>query len=87
MEKAKIVDEKLKLQEEYLKFQNSKSEEIDRLSQAIDEVQNENMSLGIGNIEEEMKIPTDIIELDIGGTHKIATSRATLTKFPSSALG
>jgi len=34
-----------------------------------------------------MKIPSEIIELDIGGTHKIATARATLTKFPSSALG
>lgn len=66
----------------------TKKEDIEKLEQAKLEVHNENLSLGSGNIdEEEMKIPTEIIELDIGGTHKLATARTTLTKFPSSALG
>ena len=70
------------------KFQIYKNLEEDKLSKAKEEVLQENLSLGTGNIEEEeMKIPSEIIELDIGGTHKIATARATLTKFPSSAIG
>ena len=88
-EKARIIDDKLKLQDDYKRFQIWKKDEVDKLQQAKQEIHDENVSLGTGNLEaeEEMKIPSEIIELDIGGTHKMATARATLTKFPSSALG
>mmetsp|Transcript_16308 Transcript_16308/g.16027 ORF Transcript_16308/g.16027 Transcript_16308/m.16027 type:complete len:180 (+) Transcript_16308:300-839(+) len=87
-ETEKVKREKIKLQDEYNKFMYYKSEEDGKLKKAKEEVLKENLTLGTGNVEEEeMKIPSEIIELDIGGTQKIATARATLTKFPSSALG
>lgn len=65
-----------------------KKDELEKLDEAKEELHNRNIQLGTGIIDnEETKIPSDIIELDIGGTHKLATARATLTKFPSSALG
>lgn len=84
-EKAKIIDEKLKLQDDYKTFLRNKKNELDKLENARYEVHQENLSLG--TLQEEEKITTEIIELDIGGTHKLATARTTLTKFPSSALG
>jgi len=76
------------LQDDYQKFLSYKKDELEKLDEAKEELHNRNIQLGTGIIDnEETKIPSDIIELDIGGTHKLATARATLTKFPSSALG
>jgi len=86
--KHKLIDDKLKMKEDFKRFQEKSKLDILNLKKAKEEVHCENLSIGASLIdEEEMKIPSDIIELDIGGTHKIATARSTLTKFPSSALG
>lgn len=87
-EKGKIVDQKLKLQENFKTFQEHKREQLEKLNKAKEDIVAENLSLGMNNNnEEESKLSSDIIELDVGGTHMIATARTTLTKFPSSDLG
>ena len=80
--------DKIKFKDKLRRFYDKKKIDMANLQKAKEEIHHVKFSTESAEIDsEEMKIQNDIIELDISGTHKIATSRSTLTKFPSSALG
>lgn len=74
--------EKLKLMEEKKKFMRKRQEEFAKLENdknILDDNRSLIESLLVNN-------ENDVIDLDIGGTHKLTTTRKTLTKFKNSGL-
>ena len=80
-ERNQMREEKLKLTEEKLAFVKEKKHQYEEL-QADKRKWEENKKR-----VEKLYSPTEhIVDLDIGGTHKITTSRATLMGAPDSTL-
>ena len=82
-----INNEKAKLQKERENIAKTKKEFNEYKAQEITKLEKEKVllkeSLKLGQNEKE----SDIIDLNIGGTHEITTTRSTLAKYKNSALG
>ena len=73
-----MKNDKLNLQKAKQKFMEFKAQEIVKIDKEKEQWK-ENLK-----IVDYLKCKeSDILELDIGGTHKITTTRSTLTKFPN----
>jgi hypothetical protein len=76
-----LKNEKLNLQKAKQKFMEFKAQEIVKIDKEKEQWK-ENLK-----IVDSLKCKeSDILDLDIGGTYKITTTRSTLTKYPNSAL-
>lgn len=82
-----INSEKAKLQKERENIAKTKKDFNEYKAQEITKLEKEKVllkeSLKLGQNEKE----SDIIDLNIGGTHEITTTRSTLAKYKNSALG
>lgn len=79
-ERNTILSEKQQLLEEIQEFNIYKENELFKLEQSEKEWSDQKSQyLNIGN-------ESKIIEINIGGTHKLTTTLSTLLKFPQSAL-
>lgn len=76
-----MKEERLKLVEEKEKFYQQKKVELERLSEEKTQWM-DNMK----KVENMYSEESNIVDLNIGGTHMISTSKSTLTKFSNSAL-
>lgn len=72
-EQNSLKDEKIRLTEDKINFVKEKKHQTDELE--IDKLKWEENKK---RVEKLYSAPDNIIDLDIGGTHKITTTRATL---------
>lgn len=84
---AMINNEKIKLQKEKENIAKTKKDFNEYKIQEINKLEKEKLLLKETVKFDQKSKESDIIELNIGGTHEISTSRSTLVKYKNSVLG